>query len=157
MHDHRYTDALFLGRRYISPILIVELLIPSDSGLTLLNTLYQPHGVDDLRARLTAFVPGGAEGVIFARSNGILQAELDRVEVHRTCDLFHVTIERPIALWHAVPAIRTGRRRVGVDDVRVETDVGRLAILTIAHVQRHGLVAGVAGHCQGVGAVCAGV
>ncbi len=113
--------------------------------------------MDDFRARLAAFVPGGAEGVVFAGADGVLQAELQRVEAHFAGDFFHVALQRPEALRHAVAAVCARRRGVGVHDVGVEADVGRLAVGAVADVERHGLVTGVAGDGQGVAAIRAGI
>ena len=95
--------------------------------------------------------------MIFPGMDGVLQAEIDRVEAHGARDLFHVTVERPVSLRHAVAAECACRRCVGVDHVRVETDVGRFAIFAVAHIQRHRLVTGVACHRQRVAAVRARV
>src|SRR5690606_15501114 len=97
------TDSLaFGGGGGLLPIFIAEFVIPRNRGATLRYTLFQPNRVDDLRARLTPFVPRRGEGMIFAGVNGILQSEFNGVEAHCPRDLFQVTVEGPIALWHAI-------------------------------------------------------
>ena len=63
------------------PFFIPILIIPVDRSASLRNTLFEPDCVDDLGSRLAAFVPGGGERMIFAGMNGILQAEVNGVEV----------------------------------------------------------------------------
>ncbi len=96
--------------------------------------MFQSNRVDNLRPRLAAFVPGGAERMVFARMNRVLESKLNRVEIQGARDLFDMTVERPISLRHAIAAIRARRRRVGVDDVRVEADIRTLSILSVADV-----------------------
>ena len=91
--------------------------------------------------------------MVFARVDGVFEAEINRVEAHRAGDLFEVAVERPIALRHAITAERARGRGVGVDHVRVEADVGRLAIFAVADVERHRLVACVARDGQRMTAV----
>ena len=95
--------------------------------------------------------------MIFTSVNGILQAEINRVKAHGARNLFNVTVERPISLWHAVAAECARGRRIRVDHICIEADVGRFAIFSIADIQRHCLVTCVARHGQCVTAVRARV
>ena len=91
--------------------------------------------------------------MIFASVDGVLQAEINRVKAHGARDLFHVTVERPVSLRHAVAAECASGRRVGVDHIRIKADVGRFAIFAVADIQRHRLVTCVARDGQRVTAI----
>jgi len=112
---------------------------------------------DHLRVRRAALAPGLRHGVFFAGLQHVHQPEPQRVQPQAARDALHMTFERVEALRHAVAAIRAGRRRVGVDHVRDETDVGLRIRAFVGRIKRHGLVAGVAGHSEGMVAVCARV
>ena len=136
---------------------IAKLLIPADDSSALAHAFFQRAGLDGLRDWLAAFAPGSAEGMQLAGSQGILQAELERIEAQAAGDLFHVALDRPVALRNAIAAEGTGRWMVGVNDICIEADVGRLAVGSIAHVQRHGFVPGIAGDGEGMAAISAGI
>ncbi len=86
--------------------------------------------------------------MIFTGADGVLQAEIDRVKTHCPGDLFHVPVQRPISLRHAVSTVSASGRCIGVNHICVEADVRRFAIFAIADVQSHGFVPGIAGHGQ---------
>ena len=95
--------------------------------------------------------------MIFSGMERVLQAKFERVKIQGAGNFFHVPVERPIALWHAVAAKRPGRWSIRVYNVSVKADVGAFAVFSIADIERHRLVAGVAGDGQGMRAVGAGV
>ena len=140
-----------------APCLIPIFVIPSNRSSALRHTLFQPNRVDDLGSRLAAFIPGGGKRMIFAGMDCVLQAKLNWVEIQRTRDLFHVTVEGPVSLWDAVAAERARGRGVGVYHVCIKADVGRLAIFAIANIQRHGFVPCIACDSQRVTAIRARV
>ena len=123
------------------------------------HALRQRAGLDDLRPRLAAFAPRAAERMLVAGAHGILQTELDRIDAQLARDAFHVHIHRERALRHAVTAKGSGGRRVGVDDVGVEANVGnrRIAFGRLAGIQRHRFVAGVARDGERMTAIRAGI
>ena len=103
------------------PFLICVLIIPADRGATLCHTLFQPYRVNDLWTRFAAFIPGSGKRMIFARANGILEAKINWVKFQRASNLFHMTLDRPIALWHAIAAERAGRWCVGIHHIGINT------------------------------------
>ena len=107
--------------------------------------------------RLAALAPRLGHGVLFAGLHHVHQPERQRVEAQLVGDALHVAFQREEALRHAVAAVGAGGRLVGVDDIGLEADV-RLAVgALVRRVERHRLVAGVAGDGQRVVAVGAGV
>jgi hypothetical protein len=129
-----------------TPGFVAIFLIPTDGCFSLADAFFEPHCINDFRCGFTTFTPDGAEGMQLAGMHSILQTEFKRVQTKVPGDFFHVSFDCPEALRNAITPEGACGSMVGVDDIGIKTDIGRLAIRSIPHVQSHGFVPGVTGN-----------
>ncbi len=92
-----------------------------------------------------------------AGAQGVLQAEIDRVQPQLAGNLLHMPVHRPVTLRHAITAIGACRWMVGINDIGIEADIGALPESAIPNVQRHRFMTGIAGDGQRMAAISAGI
>src|SRR3989304_7170364 len=90
--------------RHFGPGGLAKFLAPADGGAALAHALFEAVGHDGLGAGFAAFAPGGAERLQLALAQGVLEAELDRVQPQSARYALHVSLHRPETLRHAVAA-----------------------------------------------------
>src|SRR5664280_1809007 len=143
--------------RVFPPSFIPVFFIPTNGCLTLLDALHQPDSMDNLWSRLTAFVPGRAERMVFAGMDGVFKAEFEWIQAKSTGNFLHMTFDRPKSLWYAIAAKRSSGRRVGVNNICIKADIGRFPVWPITNVQCHGFGSGIASHGDRVAPIGTGI
>ena len=122
--DGHAQPAADVGARRVDAPLRVQFAVPGDGRRALRDALLQPAALHHLRlATAVAFAQRRRDRHRVARTHGVLEPELDRIDAQRFGDLFHQAFERKLGLRRAVAAEGAGRWDVGVDDVGVKLHV----------------------------------
>ncbi len=84
-----------------------EFTEPIDCQRTLPRAIFEPACVDRLRSGLPSLRPRRAERMDLTRPERVFQSKFERVQIHFPYNAFHVSLDRPVALWDSVTTVRS--------------------------------------------------